>query len=187
MIGVSISIPEAFAHVGGERVPDKPAGHDVLDVIHSTVHGFLPGTAVLAERMQMSRDVLQQKANRNNTQHVFHPHQLIDLMRQTGNAAVLHCIAEQLGYTVMRSLPDGAGGDPVQAFMQLQVALADFARSVADPLVPLHDGADVGAGRYVTSNEMRRATAMAGDLHTAIGNVLGALRGRMRPAPPELP
>lgn len=183
MLRSSISIPEAFAHVGGERVPDKPSGHDVLDVIHSTVHGFLPGTAVLAERMGMSRDVLQQKANRNNGQHVFHPQQLVDLMRQTGNAAVLHCIAEQLGYTVTRAMPDQSGGDPVQAIMEMHCALSDFMRAVADPLAPLHDGADMGAGRYVTSNEMRRATATAADLHTAIGNVLATLRGRMRPAP----
>lgn len=183
-MALTISIPAAAAHVAGERVPDKLGGHDVLDVIYSTVHGFLPGTAVLAERMGMSRDVLQQKANRNNTQHVFHPHQLIDLMRQTGNVAVLHCLAEQVGHTATRALPDEAGGDPVQAFMAMQCALSDFVRAVADPLAPLHDGADMGAGRYVNANEMRRATAMAADLHTAIGNVLAALRGRMRPAPP---
>ena len=164
-------------------MPDKPAGHDVLDVIHSTVHGFLPGTAVLAERMGMSRDVLQQKANRNNGQHVFHPQQLIDLMRQTGNAAVLHCVAEQLGYSVARSLPDGAVGDPVEAFMQLQCAMADFARAVADPLQRQR----TEPGYMPTSNDMRRATAMAGDLHTAIGNVLGALRGQMRQAPEAAP
>lgn len=183
MAGISISIPAAGLHVTGEPVPDKPSGHDVLDVIHSTVHGFLPGTGVLAERMGMSREVLQQKANRNNTQHVFHPQQLVDLMRQTGNVAVLHCLAEQVGHTATLALPDGAGGDPVQAFMHMQCALSDFVRSVADPLAPLHDGGDMGAGQYVTPNEMRRATAMAADLHTAIGNVLAAMRGRMRPAP----
>lgn len=175
MLGVSISIPEAFGHVAGERVADRPGGHDLLDVIHSTVHGFLPGTAVLAERMELSRDTLQQKANRNNTQHVFHPHQLMDLMRQTGNAAVLHCMAEQLGYSLTQSMPDQAGGDPVQAFLQLQVALADFSRAVAEPLE---------AGGDVTPNAMRRATAMAGNVHTAIGAVLAAMRAGMRALPP---
>ena len=181
MVGISISIPAAFGHVTGEPVPHKPGGHDVLDVIHSTVHGFVPGTAVLAERMGMSREVLQQKANRNNPQHVFHPQQLIDLMRQSGNAAVLHCIAEQMGYTVARALPDESGGDPVQAFMRLQCVLSDLIRAVADPL----ESARAEPGRAVTTNEMRRATAMAVDVHTAIGHLLAAMRAGMRPPPAE--
>ncbi|MGP1683459.1 MAG: phage regulatory CII family protein, partial [Giesbergeria sp.] len=86
----------------------------------------------------------------------------------------LHALAAHLGYTCTRATPDQSGGDPVDAFMRLQVAEADLARALADPLS--HAG-------EVTRNEMRRAEAMATEVQAALGHALAALRGRMRAAP----
>lgn len=171
----TVSVPPAAAYVDGGAMPDMPQGMAIEDAIYHTVHSHPGGAAALAARMGIPAGTLNHKANPNNATHYLHPRELVMLQHMSGNAAVLHSMAHSLGYTCTRAVPDQSGGDPVEAFMRLQVALADFVRSVADPL---HlQGADV------SRNQMRRAEAMAADLQATIGGLLAAMRGRMRQAP----
>nr|WP_295941203.1 phage regulatory CII family protein [uncultured Acidovorax sp.] len=179
-MGITVSIPPGLAHVSDEAMVNRPpAGMDILDVIYHTVHGFPGGTAVLAQRMGMSLDVLRQKANVNNPQHVFHPRQLLDLMYFSGNDAILHAMADHMGRVVVNATPDQSGGDMLEASMRVQVAFADLMRAVADPLARMAGQ----PGQAVTGNEMRRAEECAQEHQAAMAHMLGTMRAHMRKAP----
>lgn len=180
---VTISIPVGLAYGVGETVPTKSYGQDVNDALYHTVHSYHGGVVALAARLGMSPNTLTHKVNVNNTTHHLHPKELVAVMHMSGNAAALHAIAEQLGYTCTAAQPDQSGGDPVEAFMRLQMAFGDLVCAVADPLAR---GATVNGGA-VKPSEMRRAEEMAGTLHTAIGNTLSALRAHMRSLPKAAP
>lgn len=180
---VTISIPAALAYGADEPVPTKLHGHDVNDALYHTVHSYPGGVTALAERLGMSPNTLTHKVNVNNTTHHLHPKEVVAVMHQSGNAAALHAMAAQLGYTCTAALPDRSGGDPVEAFMHLQMAFGDLVCALADPMAR---GA-TGTGGAVKVSEMTRAEAMAGTLHTAIGNTLSALRAHMRAAPKAAP
>lgn len=177
---INVSAPPSVAYGADEGLPDMPLGMGVDDAIYHTGHSYPGGVHALAARMGVSVNTLTHKLNPNNATHHLHPRELVALLELSGNPAVLQAMAARLGYTVAAAVPDQSGGDPVEAFMALQCAFADLVRAVADPLA-LH-GADGSAGA-VTPNELRRASAMAADLHAAVGHVLAALRGRMRKAP----
>ena len=174
-MNATFSIPDAFAYVDGEALPDKATGLDLLDAIYHAAHSGPGGVAVLAARMGVPVGTLTHKANPNNTTHHLNPRELLALQELSGNAAVLHAMADRLGYTCTRATPDQSGGCPVDAFMRLQAAFADLVRAVGEPLQP--------QGKDVTRNEMRRAEHHAAELQAAIGHTLAALRGRMRVAP----
>ena len=178
-MAVTISIPPGVAYGADEAVPDTQGGMSVEDAIYHTVHNSPGGVTALAARMGVSPNTLTHKANPNNATHHLHPRELVTLQHMSGNAAVLHAMASQLGYTCTAALPDQTGGDVVEAFMHMQRALANLVCAVADPLAQHGDA--------VTRNEMRRAEAMAGDMHTAIGHVLASMRGSMRKAPEVAP
>lgn len=171
---VSISIDPGSVYGAGEPLPTKATGLDLDDALYHTVHGYPGGVAALASRMGMSHDTLTHKANVNNTTHFLRPKELVAVMYMSSNASALHAMAGHLGYTCTRATPDQSGGDPMDAFVRMQQAYADVLHAVADPLS--HGGA-------VNKNEIRRAEAMAAELHAAIGHTLATLRGRMRAAP----
>lgn len=173
-MSISISIDPGSVYGADEPIPANPAGLDLDDALYHTVHGYPGGVMALAARMGMSHDTLTHKANINNTSHFLRPKEMLSVMYMSSDATALHAMAAHLGYTCTRATPDQSGGDPVDAFMRLQVAEADLARALADPLS--HAG-------EVTKNEMRRAEAMAAEAQAAIGHALAALRGRMRAAP----
>lgn len=172
---VNISIPTDLAYGADEAQPDTPTGLALDDAIYHTVHGYPGGVAALAVRMRVPSSTLTHKANPNNATHHMHPRELLDMQQLSGNVSVLHSMAAQLGYTCTAAMPDQSGGDAVEAFMQLQRAFADLVCAVADPLAK--------RDASVSVSEMRRADAVAGDLHTAIGHVLASMRGCMRKAP----
>lgn len=171
----TISAPLHIAYGADEALPDSAVGQDVSDALYHTVHSYPGGVTALASRLGMSANTLTHKVNPNNTTHHLHPKEVVAVMHMSGNAAALHAMAAQVGYTCMRALPDQSEGDPVEAFMRLQMAFGDLVRAVADPLSHSADA--------VSRNEMRRAEAMAGDAHTAIGHLLACMRGRMRKVP----
>lgn len=173
-MGVTISIPAHAVHAADQPLPDKPVGLDLADAIYHAVHSYAGGATALAARMGMPVETLTAKVNTNNTTHFLRPHELQALMYMSGNVGPLHALAAHLDHTCTPATPDQSGGDPVDSFMRLQVAQADLARAVADPL---------SHGGDVNKNEMRRAEAMAADLQAAIGHTLATLRGRMRAAP----
>ena len=170
----SFSAPPFLAYGSDEPIPPSVHGQDVNDALYQTVHSYPGGVTALAARLGMSPSTLTHKASLTTKTHLMSVPEALAVMHMSGNAAALHAMAEHLGYTCTAALPDQSGGDPVQAFMRLQQAFGDLVRSVADPLAK---------DKQTTRNEMRRAEAMAGDMHTAIGHVLASLRARMRSEP----
>lgn len=156
-----------------------PAGLDILDVIYRTVHDFPGGAAALAPRMGMSVDVLRQKANVNNPQHVFHPRQLLDLMYFTGNDAVLHAMAEHMGRVVLNASPDDSDGNLHLALAKLQGHYAEVVRHTADLLA----GMEAAPACSLSSNDVRRVQFHVQEVHAALGHLLGCMRVNLRPAP----
>ena len=171
----TVSVPHSVAYGADEAVPAMPQGVDILDAAYHTVHGYPGGVAALALRMGMSPNTLTHKVNTTNNTHHLHPRELVMLQHMSGNAAVLHSMAHSLGYNCTQAVADQSGGDPVEAFMRMQMAMADFVRAVADPLQI--------STTEVNRNQIRRAEAMAADLQATISDLLAAMRGRMRKAP----
>ena len=174
----TISIPPGLAYGAEEAMPSTTVGQDVNDALYLTVHGYPGGVTALAPRLGMSPNTLTHKVNVNTKSHHLSPSEMLAIMSMTGNASALHAMAAPLHYTCTAALPDQSEGDAVEAFMHLQRAIGSLVCALADPLS--HGGA-------VSRNEMRRAEAAAGDLHTAIGHALAAMRGHMRAAPEAVP
>lgn len=62
---------------------------NALDLaIDATVHDYPGGTNELAELMGMSRTIMNNKACPTNEHHQFHPQQLLQLQKQTGNWSI---------------------------------------------------------------------------------------------------
>lgn len=178
-MGITIDCPAHIAYGADEAMPSIDGGLDIEDAIYHTAHGYPGGIAALAQRMSVSANTLTHKANPNTTSHHMHPRELVAMQELSGNAAILHAMAARMGYTCQRRIPDQAGGNSVEAFMQLQCALSDFVRAVADPLARM----EAQASTYPTGHELRRAEQMAGDLHGAIDHMLATLRAHKRPQP----
>jgi len=171
----TVSVPPSVAYVDGEAMPDMRQGMSMDDATYKTVHGYPGGVAAVAARMGMPAGTLNHKVNPNNTTHYLHPRELLAIQHITGDVSILHAMAYSLGLTCTPAMPDQTGGDPVEAFMRLEVAKADLSRAAADAMLE--------PGAQITRNQMRRAEAMAADLQAAMGDLLAAMRGRMRKAP----
>lgn len=149
---------------------DIAPGMDVCDAAHLIAHHHPGGVAALAARMGVNAGTLQNKLNPNNSSHHLTLKESVLLQQAAGNAAVLHAMAQQLGYTCERATPAQDAGDPVEAFMALAMAHADFTRAVADAL---HGKA------AVSKNELRRATDMANELIGKVGALVSTLAKRV--------
>lgn len=149
---------------------DIAPGMDVCDAAHLIAHHHPGGVAALATRMGVNAGTLQNKLNSNNNSHHLTLKESVLLQEAAGNAAVLHAMAQQLGYTCVRAIPAQDGGNPMEAFLHVETAKANFTRSVADAFY----------GKETNSrNEVRRATDMANDLFAAVGALLGVLASRV--------
>lgn len=156
-------------------MPDRVTGQDIADAAYNTAHGYPGGIAALATRMGVNAGTLTAKVNQQNTTHHLSLKEAVALQHFSGNHAILHAMAEALGYTCSRATPDQSGGDPTEAIMRMQVAQADLMRALAD-------GVLAGPGG-VTGNHMRRVVHMAEEAIATVGHAVAMLRGRMRPAP----
>lgn len=145
-------------------------GMDVCDAAHLIAHHHPGGVAALAARMGVNAGTLQNKLNPNNASHHLTLKESVLLQQAAGNAAVLHAMAQQLGYTCVRATPPQDGGDPVEAFMHVETAKADFTRAVADAL---------HGKPHNSPNEVRRATDMANELFARVGALVGVLAARV--------
>lgn len=179
-MAATVSVPLGLAYVGDAPVPDMPCAMTVQDAIYHTVHNCPGGVAALAARMGVSAGTLSHKANPNNTTHHAHPQELVAMQHLTGNAAVLHAMAAALGYACTRALPDASGGDPVEAFMALQVAVGDYTRALADPWERIRRQPNAP---HVTGNEARRVEERLQDLIAAANHAAAVFRAHGRPAP----
>jgi hypothetical protein len=175
-MGISISIPEHQRYAAGEAWADRVKGQDIADAAYNTAHGGPGGIAALATRMGVNADTLTAKVNQRNTTHHLSLREAVSMQHFSGDHAILHAMAEALGYTCSRATPDQSGGDPTEAIMRMEVAHADLLRALADGVLAGPQG--------VTGNHMRRAVHMAEEAIATIGHALAMLRGRMRPAPP---
>ncbi len=161
-----------LGHVLAAHELYKPEGGDIVEAIYQTVHSYAPGTAALAKQMDMSVHVLRQKASRGNGQHVFHPQQLVRLQKETGNTSILHAMAGLLGCVASAAGPDVTGGDPVEAFMRFQAAVAELSKAAADVFL-----------QGVTTNTARRVDWHAQQLHVACDALVATVRGKVPQAP----
>lgn len=172
---ITMSIPDRLAYGSDEPHPARVRGQNVGDAACCTVRNYPGGAAALAPRLGMSVSTLLHKTSPGNTTHILSVAEAVLLQEFTGNHAILHAMAEALGYTCARATPDQAEGDPTESMMRLEVAHADLVRALADGV--LH-----GPGG-VTGNHMRRAVHMGEEAIATIGHCLAMLRGRMRAAP----
>ena len=171
----TVSVPDRLAYGGDDPAPNRVRGQDVADAAYNTAHGYPGGIGALALRMGVNANTLTNKVNPQNTTHHLSLREAVAMQDMSGNYAILHAMAESLGHTCTRATPDQSFGDPIETFMRMQVALADFSRAIADA-VRDGDGA-------VTSNQVRRADHHAQEAIAAIGHTLAMLRSRMRAAP----
>lgn len=180
-MAVTVSIPPGLAYGDSGALPDMPASMDIADAIYHLVHSYPGGVAALAARMGVPASTLTHKANPNNTTHHAHPKELIAMQHLSGNAAPLHSMAAALGYACTRALPDASGGDPVEAFMHLQLAIGDYTRALADPWERIRREPHAP---HVTRNESRRVEDRLQDLIAAANHAAAVFRAHGRPTAP---
>ncbi|KQR55642.1 hypothetical protein ASF94_04375 [Acidovorax sp. Leaf160] len=156
----------------------RPA-HDVALAAYHLAHSFPGGIAALALRMGVSSNTLTHKVNPNTATHRLTLNEAVDMQVASGNAAILHAMAQALGYVVHKATPDQAGGNPTEALVLASVQWADLMRAAGEPIAKM--AAD--PGQQTTGNEIRRVEYHAQEVHAAVGHLLATLRGRMRAAP----
>lgn len=178
-ISIQLRAPAAY----GLELPDgytHKAGQDIADTAYHLAHAYPGGVPALALRMGVSASTLKHKLNPANTTHHLTLRESMALQTLTGSAAILHAMAEELGYTCTLAMTDTADGDPLRSVVELSSAVADFMRAVSDPLDRGNAAPD-----SISKNEMRRAQAMAEEAIAAINHTLAMLRARLRQPPPE--
>lgn len=166
-ISVSISGLPGYVEGGAHLNIDSL---DPVDAAFQISQAHPGGVANLAQRMGINPGTLQNKLNPNNTTHHLTLRESQTLQVVANNASILHASAAQLGFVCTRATPDQAGGDPVEAFMRLQSAHAEFCRAAADAL---EHGGDISA------NEIRRISYQAQEATAAIGHLVATARSRM--------
>lgn len=171
----TFSVPDHVAYGGEDPAPNRVRGQDVGDAAYNTAHEYPGGITALALRMGVNANTLTNKVNPNNTTHHLSLREAVTMQDMSGNYAVLHAMAEALGHTCTRATPDQSFGDPLDTYMRMQLALADFGRAIADAV---RDG-----DGNVTSNKVRRADHHAQEAIASIGHSLAMLRSRMRSGP----
>lgn len=166
-ISVSISGLPGYVEDGAHLDID---GLDPVDAAFQISQAHPGGVATLALRMGINAGTLQNKLNPNNTTHHLTLKESVTLQVVANNASILHAMAAQLGYVCYRATPDQSGGDPVEAFMQLQSAHAEFCRGTADALLP---GADINR------NKIRRIEYLSQESTAANAHLVATVRSRM--------
>ena len=172
---LSVNLAGFAGNVEGRPVTDITPGMDVRDAARLIAHHYPGGVAALAARMGTNAGTLQHKLNPSNQSHHLRLDESVLMQQVAGNAAILHAMAQQLGFTCVRATPALDGGDPVEAFMQLAMAHSDFVRAVADAL---------HGKSAVSRNELRRATDMGNELIGKVGALVAVLAQRV-PQPPK--
>ena len=166
-LSVSISGLPGYVEGGSHLNID---GLDPVDAAFQTSQAHPGGVANLAQRMGINPGTLQNKLNPNNTTHHLTLREAITLQVVANNASILHAMAAQLGFACYRATPDQAGGDPVEAFMQLQSAHAELCRGAADALLP---GADINR------NKVRRIELLSQESTAANAHMVATVRSRL--------
>lgn len=170
----TFSIGVAPGYVEIDPQGDIGPGMDVVDAAFLTAQNHPGGIAALAVRMGVNAGTLQHKLNPNNTTHHLTLSEAVRLQAVTGDVSVLRAMAHQLGYVPWRAVPDQADGDPVEAFMNFQTAVAEATRAAADVLRPEGRG---------SRNAARRLELQLQELMTVAGHLSRAAEVRLAGAP----
>ncbi|WP_295851994.1 phage regulatory CII family protein [uncultured Xylophilus sp.] len=174
----TISLPRSLDHVAEGLPADSPDSLTPEDAAYQTAHGYPGGVSAIAARLGIPAGTLTHKVNPHNTTHHLSYAEAVSLAHLAGDARMLHAFAARLGYTCTKAMPDQAGGDPVEATVQLQGKFGLFMEQTGEAMLRSLRGIPP------SRNDMRRCTEYAGDLIAAANDMLSALRGRMRPEPP---
>lgn len=73
----------------------------VADAVYRTVQKYKGGAASLAPRMGTTANVLRNKVNPNNDTHHLRLDEAVEMMALSGDAQILHAMADELGYVVV--------------------------------------------------------------------------------------
>ncbi len=171
----NISIDEAHGYGADEPVPNNLRGHDAAVAAYDTAHRYEGGIAALAKRMGHNANTLTHKVNPKNLTHFLTLRDAIEMQWQSRDFAILHAMAGELGHTCSLATPVHSEGDPLDTFVRLQMAYADFVQAMGEALLRREGG--------VSPNQMRKAEHMAAEATAHVGHALGVLRGLMREAP----
>jgi hypothetical protein len=118
---------------------------DAQDAFHNTVHSYPGGCEALAARMGVAAGVLRNKANPNAD---YHKPTLADVdraMQLTGNVAVLHALARNVGHVCIPVETEAAASDVAILELVTQVWSAsgevgtEVHATLADGIVEQHE------------------------------------------------
>lgn len=150
-------------------------GQSVADAAYGLAHRYPGGVPALAARMGVSPNTLTHKVNPNNDTHKLALGEAEQMSVLSGDAAILHAFAAQMGHVCLRATPDTSEGDPLDNMAALQAQMADLMRAVADAVR--------GGQGAVTANQARRVDHHAQEAMAAIGHTVAMVRSRMRARP----
>lgn len=170
----TFSIGVAPGYVESAVQSDIGPGMDVLDAAYKTGQDHPGGVAALAERMGINAGTLQHKLNTNNSTHHLTLREAVQMQVAAGDVSILRAMAQQLGYVVVRAMPDQAGGNPVEAFMHFQSSVAEVTRAAADVLRP---------GGRPSRNGVRRLEREVQELMASGGNLVRTADAAVPAAP----
>ncbi|WP_439444482.1 phage regulatory CII family protein [Xanthomonas translucens pv. translucens] len=127
---------------------------NIIDAAHHTVHSYPGGSEALATRLvtkteegaekTMSAAVLRNKVNPANTTHHLTLAEAAQIMGVTGNVAILHALAAQLGYVIQKMDAAPAADSVLSAMLSNSAAHGEFFQCLQHAL---SDG-------LITENEM---------------------------------
>jgi hypothetical protein len=139
------------------------------DAFYQTCKRYPGGFESLAPRMNMSAQVLRNKANPNASVNHVHICDIENIMTFTGDLAVLHALAQGQGCAVVKVDADGNASDMAVLEMITKVwssngnVGAEVNRTLEDGLVESHEVEKVAEAVYRTTE--------------ALMTMLGRLRG----------
>lgn len=167
-MGISISMPGGFAYGGLGAAADTPMP-DVQVAARQIADEHPGGIAALARALEMPASTLEKKLNPDNMQYKLSITEALRLQQASGRHYILQAMAAGLNRVCLPATPDQSGGDPVQAFMRLQLAFGELTAALADSL---HEGQH-------SRNAQRRIEYQANELMATVGAIVGASAARV--------
>lgn len=171
---ISVAATSGCAYGVGALSGNRQRGQDIQDAAYHTVHGYPGGADALAVRMGMSANTLKHKVNPHNTTHHLSLREAVTMQELSGHHAILHSMADALGYVSTRATPGDDSAPPLDVLAKLHAEIADLHMALAEAL------SDAGS---VSINQMRRIDYHAQESIAAICNAQAMMRSRMRQMP----
>lgn len=107
---------------------------DQLDLaIHDTTHKSEITAEEIAERMGVNYQTLLNKTNPSNESHVLKFREVVALVKNTANPAIIRVMAESIGYALVRT-NDAEPRDLMTSILDVAAEHGDVAKAVNDAL-----------------------------------------------------